>query len=40
MTEQGLDGNTVPAMWCLFVTELAMIATSFVVFKGGNLRNR
>ena len=34
MTEQGLDGNTVPAMWCLFVTELAMIATSFVVFKG------
>lgn len=34
MTEQGLDGNTVPAMWCLFVTELAMIAASFVVFKG------
>ena len=34
MTEQGLDGNTVPAMWCLFVTELAMIAASFIVFKG------
>lgn len=34
MTEQGLDGNTVPAMWCLFITELAMIAASFVVFRG------
>lgn len=34
MTEQGLDGNTVPAMWCLFVTELAMIAAAFIVFKG------
>ncbi|WP_432628629.1 SLC13 family permease [Brotaphodocola sp.] len=34
MVDQGLDGNTVPAMWCLFVTEVAMIAASFVFFKG------
>lgn len=34
MTEQGLEGSTVPAMWCLFVTELVMIAASFLFLKG------
>lgn len=34
MTEQGLEGSTVPAMWCLLVTELVMIAASFIFLKG------
>lgn len=34
MTEQGLDGSTVPAMWCMIVTEAVMIACSFLYFKG------
>lgn len=34
MTEQGLDGSTIPAMWCLLVTELVMIAASFIFLKG------
>lgn len=34
MTEQGLDGSTIPAMWCMIVTEAVMIACSFLYFKG------
>lgn len=34
MTEQGLDGNTLPAMWCLWLTEIVMIAGAFIYFKG------
>lgn len=34
MTEQGLDGNTLPAMWCLWLTEIVMIAAAFIYFKG------
>ena len=34
MTEQGLDGSTLPGMWCLWATELVMIACVFVFFKG------
>lgn len=34
MTEQGLEGSTMPAMWCLLVTELVMIAASFFFLKG------
>ena len=38
MTEQGLEGSTVPAMWCLLVTELVMIAASFIFLKGWRFR--
>lgn len=34
MAEQGLNDSTIPAMYCMLVTELAMIAASFVFFKG------
>ena len=34
MTEQGLDGNTLPAMWSMWATELVMIACAFIYFKG------
>lgn len=34
MEEQGLSGNTIPAMWCLFVTEICMAIGAFIVFKG------
>lgn len=34
MTEQGLNGSTIPAMWSLLVTELVMVVAAFVFFKG------
>ena len=34
MTDQGLNGSTLPAMWCLWATELVMVAAAFVFFKG------
>lgn len=34
MIEQGLDGNTLPAMWSLWVTEIVMIICTFIFFKG------
>lgn len=34
MTEQGLAGNTLPAMWCMWLTEFVMMAFTFVYFKG------
>lgn len=34
MSEQGLNPSTIPAMVCLTVTELGMIAASFIYFKG------
>lgn len=34
MVAQGLNGNTVPAMWCLFVTEIFMVIASFIYLKG------
>ena len=37
MTEQGLDGSTLPAMWSMWLTELVMIACAFLYFKGWKL---
>ena len=37
MEEQGIAGTTIPILVCLFVTELLMIAGSFVIFKGWKL---
>lgn len=34
MVKQGLDGNTLPAMWSLWATEIVMIIGAFVFFKG------
>lgn len=34
MTEQGLDGSTLPAMWSMWVTELVMMVCAFIYFKG------
>ena len=34
MTEQGLDGSTLPAMWCLWLTEIVMVIAAFIFFKG------
>ena len=34
MVEQGLDGNTLPAMWSLWATEIVMIIAAFIFFKG------
>lgn len=34
MDEQGIAGSTIPIIACMVVTELLMIAGSFVIFKG------
>lgn len=34
MEEQGLSSSTVPAMFCMMVTELLMVAASFIFLKG------
>ena len=34
MTEQGLNGSTLPAMWSMWVTELVMMVCAFIYFKG------
>lgn len=37
MDEQGIAGTTIPILICLLITELLMIAGSFVIFKGWKL---